>query len=175
MQIYRYVGPKPIADRVRPELTGVAIRSAKDVRVWVRDTSQELSAGCVTVAFVVNADGVLLVADRRSEHVICAGGQPVRSAGEITFELGQSGEEVEVIEVSNQSTGYCPEPESWSAVAEALSGTGLLAPDGFTFACEFRKCVGCGSLILVKHGVFECGECGAKLPAAYNVQSTSQP
>ncbi len=164
---YRYVGPKRIADRIRPEPAGVPIRSPEDVRAWVRSTAQELSAGCVTATFVVDAVGVLLVADRRSEHVACAGGQPVRSAGEITFAVGRA---VGVVAVSNQSTGYCPEPESWPAVAATLVAAGLEPPAGFALACEFRRCVGCGSLTLVKGGVFECGVCGAELPAAYNAQ-----
>lgn len=167
MRLYRYVGPKRITERVGLEPTGVPIRSPEDVRDWVRDAAQELIGGCVIATFVVDAAGILLVADRRSEHVACAGGQPVRSAGEITFAVGRT---VEVVGVSNQSTGYCPEPESWLAVAEALSGVGLLAPDGFALACEFRRCIGCDGLTLVKSGVFECGTCGAELPTAYNVQ-----
>jgi len=167
MKLYRYVGPKQIAERIGPEPTGVSIGSPEDVSTWVRDAAQELNAGLVIATFVVDAGGVLLVADRRSEHVACAGGYPVRSAGEITFAVGRT---VEVAEVSNQSTGYCPEPASWPAVAEALSRAGLLAPDGFSLACEFRRCVGCGGLTLVKAGVFECGVCEAKLPTTYNGQ-----
>lgn len=167
MKLYRYVGPRRIADRVRPGSAGVPIRSPGDVLAWVRATGQELSGGCVIATFVVDAAGVLLVADRRSEHVACAGGQPVRSAGEITFAVGWG---VEVAAVSNQSTGYCPEPESWPAVAAALTAAGLELPTGFALACDFRRCVGCGSLTLVKGGVFECGVCGADLPPAYNCQ-----
>lgn len=168
MQLYRYVGPKRIADRVRSEPAGVPIRSPADVLAWVRDTAQGLSGGCVIATFVVDAAGILLVADRRSEHVACAGRQPVRSAGEITFAVGRA---VEVAGVSNQSTGYCPEPESWPAVAAALTAAGLESPAGFSLACEFRRCVGCGSLTLVKYGVFECGVCGAELPVEYNCQT----
>ena len=168
MQLYQYVGPKRIADRAPCEPAGVPIRSPGDVLAWVRATAQEPSAGCVIATFIVNASGVLLVADRRSEHVACAGRQPVRSAGEITFAVGRA---VEVAAVSNQSTGYCPEPESWPAVAAALGSAGLVAPDGFALACVFRFCPGCGAKNLVKGGVFECGVCGAELPAAYNCQS----
>ncbi len=167
MRLYRYVGPKRIAERVGLTPTGVSIRSPDDVRTWVRETGQGSGAGCVIVTFVVNASGELLVADRHSEHVACAGGGVVRSAGEMTFAVGRS---VEVIAVSNQSTGYCPEPESWPAVAEALTQAGLTAPDGLSLACVFRRCVVCESLTLVKTGVFECGVCGADLPVGYNVQ-----
>ena len=41
-------------------------------------------------------------------------------------------------------------------------------PAGFSQVCEFRRCVGCGSLTLVKGGVFECGVCGAELPGRWN-------
>jgi hypothetical protein len=35
-----------------------------------------------------------------------------------------------VSEVSNQSTGYCPDLSCWSAVASALDRAGLERPDG---------------------------------------------
>ena len=126
MKLYRYVGPKRIADRVRHDSAGVAIRSPEDIRAWVRDTDQDVSVGSVIATFVVDPTGLLFIADRRSEHVACAGGKLVRSAGEITFAVGDA---VEVAGVSNQSTGYCPEPESWPAVASALSQAGLAVPE----------------------------------------------
>lgn len=156
-----------IADHVGPEPAGFPIRSPADVRAWVRATAQELSAGCVIATFVVDASGVLLVADRRSEHVACAGGQQVQSAGEMTFAVSRA---VEVVAVSNQSTGYCPEPESWQAVSAALASAELEPPAGFSLACEFRRCVRCGNLTLIKGGVFECGVCGTELPTTYNCQ-----
>ena len=117
MKLHRYVGPKGIADRARSQPPGYPIRSPADLRAWVQNRAQEVSAGRVIATFVVSGSGLLRVADRRSEHVACAGGEPIRSAGEMTFAIGPS---VEIIEVSNQSTGYCPEPESWPAVAAAL-------------------------------------------------------
>ncbi|BDA71358.1 hypothetical protein CAL7716_055240 [Calothrix sp. PCC 7716] len=56
---------------------------------------------------IIDVDEQLWIADRHSEHVQCARGQRVLSAGEITFTLASSN--VLVSEVSNQSTGYCPE------------------------------------------------------------------
>ena len=169
MRTYRYVGPQRIAERIRPEQAGVPIGSPRDVRAWVGNTAQVPSGGLVIATFVVDAAGILLVADRRSEHVACAGGRPVRSAGEVTFAVGRS---VAVAGVSNQSTGYCPEPASWPAVAAALAAAGLEPPAAFALACEFRRCVACGTLTLVKDGVFECAVCGAHLPAAYNCQAS---
>jgi hypothetical protein len=165
--LYGYVGPKAIAARVRPDLIGTPIRSAEDVRAWLKVTKQELSAGSVIATFVVDESGTLRVADRRSEHVACAGGRSVWAAGEITFAVAKK---VEVTDVSNQSTGYCPEPSSFPAVAAALKAAEIDGPDRYTFACDFRRCEKCATLTLVKDGSMICAVCGAELPALYNVQ-----
>jgi hypothetical protein len=169
MRLYRYVGPRRIAERVCPGALGTAITSPRDVAAWARSTDQGQDAeGCLIVTFVVDGAGVLRIADRRSEHVACAAGGPVQSAGEITFAL--EGGRVAVAAVSNQSTGYCPEPDSWPAVAAALRRVELEAPEGFALACAFRRCLRCDSICLVKAGVFVCDVCGAELPAGYNCQ-----
>ena len=168
MRFYHYIGPARISERVLPAPSGAMIRTSTDVVQWARDGGQRPGRdGCVVATFVVDATGALLVADRHSEHVACAGRQPVRSAGEITFHISAA---VEVVAVSNQSTGHCPEPESWPAVAAALSAAGLESPVGFALACVFRLCPGCGSTNVVKGGLFECGVCGADLPTTYNCQ-----
>jgi hypothetical protein len=166
MRLYHYVGPTHIGERVRGEPAGQPVRSGDDVRRWVRATHQDLSTGSVVATFVVDESGALLIADRRSEHVVCAGGRPVRSAGEITFIIGET---IEVGEVSNQSTGYCPEPESWPAVAPALEAAGWTPPDGYSLACVFRRCTECGSVNIVKDDLFKCAECHRRLPANYNL------
>jgi hypothetical protein len=169
MRLYRYIGPKHIAERALSSPPGTAITCGGDVLAWIKATSQQFDAdGSVIATFVVDESGMLRIADRRSEHVICADGRVVRSAGEMTFAL--VGDRVTVIGVSNQSTGYCPEPAYWPAVAEALCAAGLAAPAGFTFLCEFRLCLACGSKHLIKDGVFVCSVCGGELPAAYNCQ-----
>jgi hypothetical protein len=168
VKVYRYVGPRQIAERASSQPTGLPIRSSDDVREWVRSTGQELSAGCVIATFVVDITGTLMIADRRSEHVACAGQQPVLSAGEITFALGRT---VEIVAVSNQSTGYCPEPESWSAVSTALAAAGLSSPGGFSLECVFRFCSTCEAKNIVKGEAFECAVCGAELPTVYNCQA----
>jgi hypothetical protein len=176
MRLYRYVGPKRIAERVDPAALGVPIRSPQDVLRWAKEAGQKAGAdGLVIATFVIDEAGLLRVADRRSEHVACAGGRPVRSAGEITFvlEKGTAG----VAAVSNQSTGFCPEPESWPAVAAALRQAGLSAPNGFSPACVFRRCLKCGSISVVKDAVFECAVCGSPLPEGWNCDGgpTSAP
>ena len=168
--LYQYVGSRGIAARAGSDVRGAPITSPADLVRWIASTGDTSRAGTeLTVTFVVNAEGTLLVADRHSEHVACAGGRPVRAAGELCFAL--EGARVTVSRVSNQSTGYCPEPESWDAVATALRSAGLEPTDGFDPRCAFRRCENCGALNLVKCGVFECGVCEAELPRADNVQT----
>lgn len=170
MRLYRYVGPKQICDRATATPGGTPIRSAADITRWIQASGQRPGPdGSIIATFVIDAAGVLLVADRRTEHVACAGRQPVQSAGEMTFSV--DGSEVEIAAVSNQSTGYCPEPESWPAVSAALDRARLVSPVGFALACDFRLCLRCCAKNLVKDGIFECGVCSADLPAVYNCQT----
>jgi hypothetical protein len=169
LRLYRYVGPKQIAERTGSVVRGVPISSPDDVIRWIQSSGQMPDAtGSVTATFVVDESGRLLMADRHSEHVACAGGRTVWSAGEIRVAI--TGGQISVIRVSNQSTGYCPELDSWPEVVAALRAAGLEPPAGFDPACEFRRCVSCGERSLVKDGAFECLLCGAELPAEYNCQ-----
>jgi hypothetical protein len=166
-RIYHYVGPAGIQARVAGRPAGTPVRSTADLLAWVRGTGQRPGTdGLIAATFVIDARGDLLLADRRSEHVACAGGGPVLSAGEMFFLV--AGERVEVAEVSNQSTGFCPEPASWSAVAAALNRIGVVHPGRFTFEIVFRRCPACGERSVVKEGWLVCGVCGADLPAKWN-------
>ena len=129
-------------------------------------TDLEPFATAEPLTFVVGVDGILRVADRRSEHVACAGGGDVLSAGELT--AVRSGSGYSITEVSNQSTGYCPEPESWQAVADALDRAGIAHPGHFTFEAVFRRCTHCGERNLVKDSWFYCAICEGVLPLAWN-------
>lgn len=141
--------------------------SAIDLREWLLSTGQRPNAaGLIPVTFVIDEDRYLRVADRASEHVACSGQRPVRSAGEMFLRV--VGDGVEVEEVSNQSTGFCPEPESWPPVADALDRAGIPHPERFTTEITFRRCEACGERNVVKDGWFVCGVCGADLPAAWN-------
>jgi hypothetical protein len=167
-QTYRYIGPKKIGARAPAAPAGIRVESPEDVLRWVRQTGQESTpAKNVTATFVIDETGSLRIADRRSEHVACAGGQPVKSAGEMTFTV--VAKRVSVTWVTNQSTGYCPEPDSWPEVKGALSRAGIPAPDGFSLAFVFRRCQHCGFINLVKDEVFECGVCSTPLPAKWNL------
>src|SRR5262245_15173431 len=82
-KLYRYVGPSEIRQRNVGKPVGLRVASAKALTEWLQATGQEMSAeGVVGVTFVVDEEGWLRVADRHSEHVACAGGGPVLSAGE---------------------------------------------------------------------------------------------
>ena len=166
---YRYVGPRGIADRVSTSLPGTVVASAGDIIAWALSAGP--ANGRVTATFVVDTLGRLRLADRHSEHVACAGGGPVLAAGEVTFGIRTG--DVTVEEISNQSTGYCPEPQSWMAVSAALAGAGIPAPDGYTTELLFRRCSRCGQINVVKDLAFECAVCGSALPSGWNLDAAS--
>lgn len=165
-RMYRYVGPPEILARSHSAPKGMPITCADDLRAWIKATGQRPDSQIV-VTFVIDLNGSLLIADRRSEHVACAGGEPVLSAGELGFLV--DGDELVVIEVSNQSTGYCPEPESWLQVALALDRIPLQHPGKFTHEIVFRRCTSCDQINIVKDGWLVCLACGKELPTHWNL------
>lgn len=168
---YRYLGPAELKGLVRPDSEGQSIRSVADFDGWASARTAEELAEPFT--FVVDTDGVLRLAPRRSEHVACAGGGPVRSAGEMSF--AQNSRQWVVSEVSNQSTGYCPDISSWPAVADALGRAGLQGPSGFTHEVVFRRCLNCQEHNIVREHYFVCVFCDATLPEAWNVDPADEP
>ncbi|MER5369546.1 hypothetical protein [Streptomyces sp. NPDC002722] len=162
---YRYVGPAELKAAVRADNGGCRIGSAADFESWIAERPATDLAEPFT--FVVGTDGVLRLAPRRSEHVVCAGGGPVLSAGEISF-IHEADRWV-VGDVSNHSTGYCPDAASWSAVAPALDRAGLGRPSGFTHEVVFRRCPGCREHNIVREDDFVCVFCGGDLPDVWNV------
>ncbi len=164
---YRYVGPADLKAGVRPGGGGRRIGTPADFEDWVGERSAEELAEPFT--FVVGTDGLLRLAPRRSEHVVCAGGDPVLTAGEIGF-VREAGRWV-VGEVSNHSTGYCPDTNSWPAVAQALDRAGLGRPPRFTHEVVFRRCPDCHERNIVREDDFVCVFCGGELPATWNVDA----
>jgi len=155
-RLYRYVGPPDILAKATRSSPGTRIESVSDL------AARSQGQGLVGFTFVVDEHGSLLIADRRSEHVACAGGRPVLSAGEMFVRGG------EVVEIANRSTGYCPEPGSWPAVAAALDRAGIAHPARFTHEVIFRRCLSCQERCIVKDGWFVCAVCGTELPADWN-------
>ncbi|MFI0928408.1 hypothetical protein ACH4TP_31520 [Streptomyces sp. NPDC021012] len=164
-RVYRYVGPVELKELVRAGGEGRSMRSSADFVEWASALTPDELAEPFT--FVVDAGGVLRLAPRRSEHVVCAGGEEVLSAGEMSFR--EESERWVVEEVSNQSTGYCPDVISWPAVAEALDRIGIARPSSFTHEVAFRRCGFCRELNLVREEDFVCVFCGEGLPREWNV------
>lgn len=164
-RLYRYVGPEDLLGLVSAGALGQVIASADDFRTWagVRGVGELAEP----FTFVVTGGGMLCLAPRRSEHVVCAGGAPVLAAGEIAFDPDLARRSV--VEVTNQSTGYCPDPGCWPTVAAALDRAGLRHPGGFTIEVVFRCCPGCSQLNIVREQDFVCVFCDADLPAEWNV------
>ena len=123
-----------------------------------------------TVTFVVDIEGDLRIAYRQSEHVRCAGGENVLSAGEMTFIWTSS--EIVADWTTNQSTGYCPEPESWAAVKRSLDRIGVDAQDEFSMALIFRRCEKCRQINIVKDCHYFCEVCESTLPLKWNFENS---
>jgi hypothetical protein len=163
---YKYIGSKDLRDKVPEKPERYAIQSLDDILEWIHSTKQRLEDGQVIATFIIDTHKTLYINDRRSEHVLCAAGQNVLSAGEITFYIEEKS--IEVVEVTNQSTGYCPEPESWVVVDEVLNKLHILHPPDFTLKFIFRQCEKCQTKNIVKNEWFFCGVCDAPLSESWN-------
>jgi hypothetical protein len=136
------------------------VRSPVDLDRWL--ASQTTADLAEAFTFVVDLNAGFWLAPRRGQHVACAGGTDVLAAGEIGFTYVQD----EWINVSNQSTSHCLEPESWQAVARSVDGAGIRHPNRFTRLVIFRRCKACGERNLVR--VFVCALCDSTLPDHWN-------
>jgi len=163
-KLYHYVGPDEIRRAVAGDPSGTSIRTATDLIAWAT-TQDEWCGDSLIATFVVSSDRTLRVAPRRSEHVACALGGSVLAAGELTVCLVP---ELEITEVTNQSTGYCPEPSCWEVVRSCLVALGIAGPEHLTKVYTFRRCVDCGERNLVKDGRLFCDLCEHELPAEWN-------
>jgi hypothetical protein len=165
---YRYIGPAESKASVTAEAEGPRIRSQEDLGAWLSGRpAEELSE---PFTFVIDFEGNLRLAPRRSEHVVCAGGGLVLSAGEMGFAQTDGG--WAAIRVSNQSTGYCPDIDSYPAVATALNRAGISCPDRFSEEIVFRRCPSCRERNVVHEGTFVCALCDAVLPELWNLDPT---
>jgi hypothetical protein len=165
---YQYVGPHDLRQLLGQPSDRMPIRQPDDVRAWIRTARQKLTLDqTITTTFIIDTNGQLWIADQHSEHVACAAGQAVIAAGEITFAIHKH--QIRVSEITNQSTGYCPEPESWAAVAHTLATIGIEYPPGFTSLFIFRRCQGCGTINIVKENQFECAVCEITLSRVWNL------
>lgn len=76
-----------------------------------------------------------------------------------------------VTDVTNQSTGYCPDPDSWSAVSRALDRARVPHPGDFTDKVVFRRCPACAERNIVRDDDFTCALCNSALPTHWNIMS----
>lgn len=167
MKRYRYLGSAENQLEARDASTGVRILELHTLREFLVAGDHERDVdGLIPVTYVIDVEGVLRIAPRRSEHVDCATGGEVFSAGEMFFSL--EGPSPVLIEVSNHSAGYCPEPGSWPAVGAALDRIPVPHPGRFTIEVVFRRCPGCGQKNIVREDWFACAMCDAELPADWN-------
>jgi hypothetical protein len=160
---YCYVGPEMLRKHA-VTMDGAVFDAPTVLFDWL--AGRHLSEIIEPFTFVVGIDGRLRLAPRRSEHVALAGGQPVLAAGEMTFAPAGSGWRVD--EVTNQSTGYCPDPDSWPAVGAALDRLDVRHPGDFTGKIIFRRCPACGERNIVRENDYTCALCGSALPATWN-------
>ncbi|MEL6928526.1 MAG: hypothetical protein AAFO95_07820 [Cyanobacteria bacterium J06600_6] len=165
---YRYIGSPEIKDSVANYPIGTRITSQEDLKTWL-DNNKE-SSEYIVCTFIIDLEGYLRIANRHSEHVACSGGESVMSAGEIFFSLDRN--QYQVVEISNQSTGFCPEPESWIWVSQALERIPLIHPGNFTNSFIFRRCIKCNLLNIVKNDSYICADCNAGLPLVWNCELT---
>lgn len=170
MRLYHYIGPKELLrslDNTSPrhELTGPS-----GLEQFAKSIGVSFWNGSATFSYVVLPPMRLFIADRRSEHLACARGEPVLTAGEITFTKGSSG--LEVSAANNLSTGYCPESSSWGALDLALRAANLSGIHGFAPSFEFRFCAECSMTCVIKNEVYECPRCLGVLPREWNCHIT---
>ena len=163
---YRYVGPENLLDLLNSNNKGSQITNLVSLSDWIECNKQMISYGELTATFIISKNHHLLINDRHSEHVVCANGENVLSAGEITFSVEEKVPYVSAI--TNQSTGYCPEVGSWKVVEEVLRDIGIDFPDYFTSAFEFRYCTNCDNTNIVKDDYYCCVICGADLALDWN-------
>lgn len=164
---YSYVGPPEIQARSRRESHCIQVISVAVLLPWsLAFLPSGRKNGTFTATFIIDTEERLWVADRHSEHVACADSGDVLAAGEMTFDRTPS--DIQVAEVTNQSTGYCPEPSCWEVVARVLARIGIEHPSEFAVAFEFRRCDQCGTTNIIKDGVFECSVCDSPLSPDWN-------
>lgn len=164
---YRYVGPSNIKQSALNGIDCKQIHNNEDLMKRLMELGFIFQQNnSLIVTFVIDKTGLLRISDRHSEHVACASGQNVLSAGEMTFVYNDK--KIFIENITNQSTGYCPEPSSWSAVKSALDQMKIVHPTYFEPAFCFRRCTYCRQTNLIKDNWFVCAVCESELPKHWN-------
>lgn len=161
--MYHYIGAKEILQQIDKERIGKIISSQNDIKTWIIETQQKADSNNeITATFIIDIDENLRINDRRSEHVVCANGGTVLSAGEITFEIKKN-KIISISQITNLSTGYCPPVTSWNCVEKVLHKIDIEFPKFFTTEFVFRKCKKCENINVIKDDFFICINCEDEL------------
>lgn len=161
---YNYIGPKSILKRVQAVYKGSVIKTTDDIVDWLKANNEKIKIEDITICtFVIDLDNQLLIVNRHSEHVQCAFGKDVLSAGEIGFIIEKENR-IRIDSITNQSTGYCPAASSWIEVKKALQKIeGLSIPNGFEPTFVFSYCLTCQTRQIVKEAFYYCPLCEGEL------------
>jgi hypothetical protein len=166
-ELYSYVGPKELLELVSDDVDRICISSLSEVHKWLKRTNQILDRNnSVTSTYIIDIKGVIWIGDRHMEHVVCAKGQPVLSAGEITLTINET---INASFITNQSTGFCPKPQSWKYTKLALEQANIRYPEELSVALEFRICTHCNTINIIKENHFYCAVCDNQLPNDWNI------
>lgn len=171
-RVYSYIGDADLNDPKLFQAQRVLVATGQEFLAKLQDWQTHNRCIPSVFTFIVDTDGLLWIADRQSEHIACARGGAVLSAGEMTFDTEDG--QIIVSGVTNQSTGYCPEPESWPAVEAALNRVCLPHPSRFMQEFIFRRCETCGQRNIVKENDYHCAVCGSELPQEWNFRSRTE-
>jgi hypothetical protein len=164
---YNYVGSVELLELLHDPSERINISISENLEKLFGDLNKSKKQTRVAVfTFIVDKNGDLWLADRHSEHVVCARGEKVLAAGEITLEIDRH--IFEIIAITNQSTGYCPEPSSWTALAQTLQSLEVKFPNYWTTVFDFRRCSQCSTISIVKQDVYECAVCENFLSKEWN-------
>lgn len=167
---YNYIGPEDLLELITDDVDNTCLKQPSDVLKWIKITGQELDSNkSITATYIVDSDKLMWIGDRHMEHVVCAKGNSILAAGEITFTINQK--EIYVSSITNQSTGFCPKPECWKQVTISLNKAKIEHPDNFTIAFEFRRCDSCNTLNLIKDNFYYCSVCDSELPKKWNIEN----
>ena len=171
-RVYAYVGAADLSDPELFRTERTQIVSEAETSSWLQGGPRQKKKEPSVFTFIVDTRGQLWVAQRHSKHISCARGGDVLSAGGMTFDV-EDGQAV-VTGVTNHSTGYCPEPDSWPSVQAALDRANLPHPGHFTQEFVFRLCENCGQRNVVKEDDYTCAVCGGELPAQWNFRRSAE-
>ncbi len=86
-KVYSYVGAACLNSLENLDAARTLVPFEGDIVAAIRRSKSPKKTEPIVFTFIVGFNGLLWIADRHSEHVACARGGDVLSAGELTFEV----------------------------------------------------------------------------------------